>query len=738
MEKKKKKKRIKKNNGKISVVKRLGLVEKIICGILVGLIVRVAWITLVRGNEYKVLANSEWQNELSITAKRGDILDRNGDTLVTSANVYRIDFDLSAIDSYLEENQLTKEDISKTIADTLEIDKNKVLEVLNAKLENGEVNQYPNLLRAISKELADKAKSLKIFGLMVSREIERYYPNNNFLATTLGGINSEGNGLTGIELQYDDELSGIPGMKVGGFDNWGNTLPFVPYKLTPAVDGKDLVLTIDGTLQQIAEEVAQKGLEEHKAKGVYVVIMDPNNGEVLAMVNKPDYDPNEPYEGYETFEGETEGDQIQNMWRNKIISDTFEPGSTFKIITMIAAMEEGLVNENEIFNCTGGVHYGDTYVKCWNTAGHGNQTLPEILKNSCNVGFIELGERLGIEKLNEYIYKLGFGKLTGIDLPGEAEGIIKAAEDVTPIDLGTISFGQTNTVNAMQLMTAFNAVANGGDLIQPHIVKEITSVNENGTRIIEETIKPTIKKNVLSEENTAILRGYLERTATQDGPAGSFVQGYDVGAKTGTAQKVDFNTGGYSADKYIASIVALAPVDNPQITAFIAVDEPSTGIYYGGQVASPLMKELFTKIFQYMDTHLAKERFGLSRNVIIPEVRGKSLDEVKEILNANNLEFEVKGNGKTVVSMEPYPGTTVKEGAKITLTAKDTTQIQKNINMPDLKGTTVEFAASILDNLGLDYTISGIGTVYQQSIPSGTVVKKDTKVEIILKEESEY
>ena len=323
-------------------------------------------------------------------------------------------------------------------------------------------------------------------------------------------------------------------------------------------------------------------------------------------------------------------------------------------------------------------------------------------------------------------------------LPGEAEGIIKAAEDVTPIDLGTISFGQTNTVNAMQLMTAFNAVANGGDLIQPHIVKEITSVNENGTRIIEETIKPTIKKNVLSEENTAILRGYLERTATQDGPAGSFVQGYDVGAKTGTAQKVDFNTGGYSADKYIASIVALAPVDNPQITAFIAVDEPSTGIYYGGQVASPLMKELFTKIFQYMDTPLAKERFGLSRNVIIPEVRGKSLDEVKEILNANNLEFEVKGNGKTVVSMEPYPGTTVKEGAKITLTAKDTTQIQKNINMPDLKGTTVEFAASILDNLGLDYTISGIGTVYQQSIPSGTVVKKDTKVEIILKEESEY
>ena len=736
--KKYKKKKYKKNKKTIGYKSRLYIVSIIVFCLLGFLVLRLAWLTLVSGRALEAKANSEWQKEISVTAKRGDILDRNGSVLVSSANVYRIDFDLDSVRNHIKDKDLTMDDIAIEISNVTGVEVDEVLKALNRKNSDGSDASYAPLVRGVTKAVADSADELGIYGLIVSRDIKRYYPNENFLASALGGINSEGTGLTGIELQYDDYLAGIAGMKIGSYDSWGNRLPFDTYKFTPAIDGSDIVTTVDENLQYIAEKIAQKGLEEHNAKGVHVLIMDPNNGEILAMVNKPDYDPNNPFSGYESFEGETDNDKIQNMWRNWLVSDTFEPGSTFKTVTMIAALEQGVVSDDDTFVCNGSVKFGNTTVHCWKHEGHGTQTLAEVLKNSCNVGMMEIGERLGIETLNEYIYKLGFGKTTGIDLPGEASGIVKSSDTVSAIDLATISFGQTNTVTSLQLMTAFNAIANGGDLIQPHIVKEISHEDESGNRVIDETIKPIIKKDVLSDENTALLRSYLERTVTKDGPDGSFVQGYNVGGKTGTAQKVDPTTGTYSTDKYISSMIALAPVENPQITVFIAVDEPSNGAYYGGEVAAPLMKELFEEVFKYMDSPLAKERFSIYKNVIIPDVRGKSIEEAKEILKENGLEAEVEGNGKTVVSMETYPGSTVKEGTTISITAKDNGQVEKEIIMPDLKGTTEEFATSILDNLGLVYEFEGEGTVDSQSIVSGNKVVKGTKVTITLKKEYEY
>lgn len=733
-----KKKKYKKNKKIIGYKSRLYIVSIIVFCLLGFLVLRLAWLTLVSGRALEAKANSEWQKEISVTAKRGDILDRNGSVLVSSANVYRIDFDLDSVRNHIKENDLTMDDIAVEIADVTGVEVDEILKALNKKNSDGSDASYAPLVRGVTKAVADSADDLGIYGLIVSRDVKRYYPNGNFLASALGGINSEGTGLTGIELQYDDYLAGIAGMKIGSYDSWGNRLPFDTYKFTPAIDGSDIITTVDENLQYIAEKIAQKGLEENNAKGVHVLIMDPNNGEVLAMVNKPDYDPNNPFSGYEGFDGETDNDKIQNMWRNWLVSDTFEPGSTFKTVTMIAALEKGLVSDSDTFVCNGSVKFGNTTVHCWKREGHGTQTLAEVLKNSCNVGMMEIGERLGIENLNEYIYKLGFGKTTGIDLPGEASGIVKSSDTVSAIDLATISFGQTNTVTAMQLMTAFNAIANGGDLIQPHIVKEISHEDESGNRVIDETIKPTVKKDVLSDESTALLRSYLERTVTKDGPDGSFVQGYNVGGKTGTAQKVDPTTGTYSTDKYISSMIALAPVENPQITVFIAVDEPSNGAYYGGEVAAPLMKELFEEVFKYMDSPLAKERFSIYKNVIIPDVRGKSIEEAKQILKENGLEAEVKGNGKTVVSMETYPGSTVKEGTTISITTKDNGQVEKEIIMPDLKGSTEEFATSVLDNLGLVYEFQGEGTVDSQSIANGNKVVKGTKVTITLKKEYEY
>ncbi|WP_294133389.1 stage V sporulation protein D [uncultured Clostridium sp.] len=733
-----KKKKYKKNKKPIGYKGRLYIVSVIVFCLLGFLVLRLAWVMIVSGRSLEAKANSEWQKEVSVTAKRGDVLDRNGSVLVSSANVYRIDFDLDTVRNHIKENNLTMDDIAVEISDVTGVEVDDVLKALNRKNSDGSDASYAPLIRGVTKAVADSADALGIYGLIVSRDVKRYYPNGNFLASALGGINSEGAGLTGIELQYDEYLAGIAGMKIGAYDSRGNRLPFDTYKFTPAIDGSDIVTTVDENLQYIAEKIAQKGLEEHNAKGVHVLIMDPNNGEILAMVNKPDYDPNDPFSGYESFEGETDNDKIQNMWRNWLVSDTFEPGSTFKTITMIAALEEGLVSDSDTFTCNGSVKFGNTTVHCWKHEGHGTQTLAEVLKNSCNVGMMEIGERLGIDNLNEYIYKLGFGKTTGIDLPGEASGIVKSSDTVSAIDLATISFGQTNTVTSLQLMAAFNAIANGGDLIQPHIVKEISHEDESGNRVIDETIKPTIKKDLLSDENTALLRSYLERTVTKDGPEGSFVQGYNVGGKTGTAQKVDPTTGTYSSDKYISSMIALAPVENPQITVFIAVDEPSNGLYYGGEVAAPLMKELFEEVFKYMDSPLAKERFSIYKNVIIPDVRGKSIEEAKEILKENGLEAEVKGDGKTIVSMDSYPGATVKEGTTISITAKDSGQVEKEIIMPDLKGSTKEFTTSILDNLGLVYEFEGEGTVHSQSITSGNKIVKGTKVTITLKKEYEY
>ena len=710
------------------------IVVAIAIGSVIGLLlVKMLYLTVIKGPELAEKAETQWKSEMNLTAMRGNIVDRNGSILVTSTNVYRIEVDMDTLKTYIEDEKTTVEKVSSDLAEALGASYDDIY----GKLSDEE-NKFIILSKGLEKDVIDKVKSLEIRGLVYYDEIERYYPNGNYLSQVLGIINSEGVGLTGLELQYDDYLSGLSGIRIGGVDAYSNDLPFVSGKQTNAINGKDIVTTIDENLQYYAELVANEGLETYKAKRVSITIMNPNNGEILAMASTPGYDPNDPYEGYENFEGDTENDKIQNMWRNSIVSDTYEPGSTFKIITMAAAMEEGLIHDDDVFVCNGSKTFGDVQVHCWNLSGHGEQTAAEILKNSCNVGFMELGARLGAEMLNEYIKKLGFGSITGIDLPGEAEGIVKSTNSISDIDLATIVFGQTNTLNALQLLTVVNAVANGGNLIQPHIVKEITHKDSNGNTIVDKTIEGKITENVLSEKTCATLREYLERTATQDEGAGTFVQGYDIGGKTGTAQKVDRETGTYSADKYIASMVAMTPVDDPQLTVYIAVDEPSTGVYYGGQVAAPLMKKLFSYIFAYIESPTGKASYSISKDVVIPEVRGKSIEEAKSILEENGLGCEINGDGNTIVSINPYPGTTVKAGSKITLTASSKSSIDNKIIMPDLAGTTVEFAINLLDNLGLQYEYEGSGKVVEQSISSGELISSGTKVKLVFKEESEY
>ena len=709
-----------------------------VCMIFFLLVSRLTYIMIYKNKDYKKMAQGQWNSQITVDARRGDIVDRNGAILATSIDVYRVDLDLEAIKSYIDEDEddeITEDYVIRKLAEASELSIEEVTKKLERKTEDGVEIRNSTLIKGIDKEMADRIKALDIYGVVISINPKRYYPNNNFLAHVLGSVNADNTGLNGIELQYDSELTGISGYKIAEIDGNLKELPYQTVKYTSPIDGKTVQLTVDENIQLIAEKVAEKGYVDNKAKDVSIIVSNPNTGEILAMVNKPDFNPNTPYDDYETFEGENDFEKLQNMFRNDLVSNSFEPGSTFKNITMAAALEEHVVSENDTFYCDGGIKFGSTTIKCWNLSGHGLQTLPEILQNSCNVGFMMLGEKLGSAKLKEYIDKFEFGELTKVDLPGEAEGIIKSVSDMSEMDLATIAFGQTNTVNSIQLIKSFNAIVNGGTLIQPHLMKTISHLEENGTAVIDEVFTPEIKTGVISNETSQTLLNYLERTMNQGTKIGAFM-GEDrrVGGKSGTAQVVDIINGGYSSDKYIASVIAVYPIEDPQITIYVKVEEPSTGVYYGGQVATPILKNLLTELFPYMDSEVYKERYTEKTNVVVPELRGKSISEANEILKELNLNLDIEGDSKKITSMVPYPGSLVQEGSNITVNSNSDDDNSRKVLMPDLEGKTLEEATNILNSIGISFEVNGSGKVYNQDIIAGKIIEKNTKVNLDLKE----
>ncbi|MDV4152216.1 stage V sporulation protein D [Clostridium sp. AL.422] len=706
-----------------------------VCLIFMFLIGKLTYIMIYKSEEYNHMAQGQWNSQVTVQAKRGDITDRNGSLLATSIDVYRVDLDLDAIEIHIVDEDTTKEEVAKQLAEASGLTIEEVTEKLNPITEGGVKVNTSTLIKGIDKETADRIQDLNIYGVVISINPIRYYPNNNFLAHVIGSVNSDNVGLNGVELQYDYELTGISGYKIAEVDGSLSELPYQTVKYSSPVDGKNIQLTIDENIQLMAEKAAEKGYQDNKAKEVTIIVTNPNNGEILAMVNKPDFNPNTPYEDYENFEGENDFEKLQNMFRDSAISDAFEPGSTFKNITMAAALEEGVASETDTFYCDGGVKFGSTTIKCWNTAGHGTQTLPQILQNSCNVGFMELGARLGSETLKKYIDKFGFGGLTNIDLPGESEGIIKSVSDMSEMDLATIAFGQTNTVSSVQLITAFNAIANGGDLIQPHIMKEINYETSNGTKVIDTVLEPEVKKGVISESTTATLRDYLERTINQGQAIGSFMgENRRVGGKTGTAETIDSENGGYSSDKYIASVLALYPVEDPEITIYIKVNEPSAGQYYGGPVTTPILKSLLSELFNYMDSQVYIDRYTQKTRVIVPEIRGKSVSEAQKILEGYNLNIQVDDSSSKVSNMEPYPGSLVEEGSTINVNVSNSRIDSNKIIMPNLKGKTLEEASNILKSLNLKFTTNGVGIVDGQDVIAGKLIEKGTKISLDLKE----
>ncbi|NGT30791.1 stage V sporulation protein D [Clostridium perfringens] len=725
MKAKKKNKKIKLNEGRV-----LAFLLAIVI-LFLALSGRLLYISIFRSKDYKAMAEEQWTNEIQIDARRGRILDRNNRELAVTANVFRVDLDLITLRKYIDKKDTDNIEIAKLLAEALEMDEEKVLSRIELTYPSGNPANSATLIRRIEKEKADKVKDLDINGVIVSEDTKRYYPNGDFLSHTLGTTNADGEGLSGLELYYNEELMGIPGVRVSEVSGNSTSNPYSETSFTPPVDGKDMTLTIDENIQYFVEKVAEDALNKHNADSVSIAVMNPNNGEILGMVNKPGFNPNNPYEGSEAFKGKDESAKLQNMWRNTIVSDAFEPGSIFKIITSIAAIEENIAGKDEVYYCDGSLNVAGKNIKCWKPGGHGVQNFNQTLENSCNVAFMEMGAKLGAEKLNEYIKLFGFGTQSGIDLPGEATGIVKNVEDISAVDLATISFGQTNTMNGIQFMTALNAVANGGDLIQPHIMKELSHKDDNGTKIIDEVFVPKIQENIVDEKSTMRVKEALESTVSNGSSKDAGIEGIKVAGKTGTAEKVDPETGTYGAG-YIASFAGFAPYDNPQVSLIVIIDNPKNGEHFGGIVAAPFAGELFNNIFNYISLNEG-QLDAKDESVIIPDLRGDKVTSAEKTLNELGINCVIEGDGTFVTSVTPIPGYKVKKGDSITLYAGSRfDRNEKEIVVPDFRKLNKEEAEEILKSLGLKGEFEGEGEIKEQSISAGEIIKSGDKIKFKL------
>jgi stage V sporulation protein D (sporulation-specific penicillin-binding protein) len=562
----------------------------------IGLIGRLIYLMGFEGVDFKLIALKRQTKTIEIAPQRGNIVDRNGSELATSLKVYRIDVDLSVLKSHIENAELSEAVVTEGLAAALGIDNTEMKKIMDSRDSNGEPLQFVSLKRMAEKDTVDKVKALKLKGIIISDDVKRFYPNESFLAHVLGHLNMKGDPVTGIELSYDEELTGMPGVKVVETDAANNSLPYTESVVIEPVHGKNVMLTIDERIQELAERVARKALEDNKAASVKITIMDPKKGEVLAMVNYPSYDPNNPNVGADTDK------EIQEMWKNGAISNVFEPGSIFKVITSAAALQNNSFTGGKEFNCTGSIRVSGITLRCNNSESHGLQDISEIIKNSCNVGFVQLGEKIGKENLYNYIKLMGFSGKTGVDLPGESAGIVRNLSNIGPVDIATMAYGQGLAVTQLQYLAAFNAVANGGTWIRPHLMREIYHY-QSGEKVVDKQYENYGVRTVLSKEKAAELRTYMERVVKEGTSTATNIAGFRIAGKTGTASKVDTVTGGYLDKKYISSFAGMAPADDPKVTLIVTIEEPDPEKYYASLTAVPAARQLFEELFTIMDIY---------------------------------------------------------------------------------------------------------------------------------------
>ena len=653
---------------RIKSKKRLVIVMILACSLFLVLIGRIGYLQLIKGEWLSTKASEQQTREIPIEAKRGTIYDTNMKELAVSVTKYTV----WCKPVEVEDEKKTATKLSKILGEEYEDLYKKV---------NKKNTALVKVKRWIDDDTADEITKAGLSGIWVAEDNQRYYPYGNFASYVLGHTSSDSTGVAGIELKYDSILKGTSGKLVVSTDAAGKEIPQGSEQYYEPTTGNGLVLTIDEVIQHYCEKAAQKAYEENNAAKVTIIAMDPNNGDILGMVKKPDYDPNTPnkaiYPYYEELLESYEGDNEEmikayySMWRNTAISDTYEPGSTFKLITSAAGLEEGVVKQDDKFTCSGYVTVGGQRLKCWRSyRPHGSETFKQGVQNSCNPVFIEVGNRLGVSKLYDYIEGFGLNKKTGIDLPGEASSIMYNKKNVGPVELATISFGQSISVTPIQLITAVSGIVNNGNLMQPRLVKAYTDNKGN----ITEEIEAVKVRQVISEETSNQMREIMQSVVTEGGGKIAYLPGYRLGGKTGTAQKVI--DGNYADGKYICSFIGMAPADDPQIVVLAIVDEPTDVTAFGSTTAGPIIKEVMSNSLKYLGVETKYTDEDKSENVKnkveVPDVRGLSIENATKALEEAKLEANIDNDveideGTIITDMFPKPGVSVNEGSLISI-----------------------------------------------------------------------
>lgn len=591
---------------------KIAWLELLFTGAILIVAFRLIYLNFFQAKQLRSQAENQITGQDIIKAKRGSILDRNGNVLAQSAQSYKITADLmrlrriilpqqSNYENPTPENEkkisIKVEEIANVISPYLNLSKEEVYNRMMKKYDSGSFVPTANLGEkfdiATLKDFNMMLKEKKYSWLIVDEDTKRYYPNQNLAAQVIGAIGNDNIGKAGAELQFNEYLQGVNGLKISQKDQSQNDILLNEPIINPAVNGNDVVLTIDENIQKISEKVAKDALEESKAKGVIIVVSNPKNGEILSMVNYPSFDPNKPFDV-------PEGKDFNELWKNRAISDVYEPGSTFKIVTMSAALNENVAKLSDTFYCPGYIMIGKDRINCAVLSGHGHETLTDLMKNSCNPGFVTLGQRLGVIKFVEYVKKFKTDQKLGIDLPGEAGGLIIDPNKASALDLGTASIGQTNATTALHLINNLNVIINKGMMTTPHILKRIEKNNGDGSKETVLKYQGKESERIVSEDTAKKVFDMLVETAKSGGSVKARVDGYTVLGKTGTAQKIDPATGKYG--KYVASFVGAAPAEDPKFSIYIAVDEPEFEYHMGGAFAAPKGKILFEEILKYMES----------------------------------------------------------------------------------------------------------------------------------------
>ena len=519
----------------------------------------------------------------------------------------------------------------------------------------------------VDKNIADEIRKLNLNGVVIDEDIKRIYPYFNLASQVIGFVGKDNQGIIGLEAKYDKYLKGKPGKIMTETDASGREIKNGGEYRKDPIPGNNLVLSLDLVLQKYSEQALEKAVKAKKAKRGAIILLNPNDGEIYAMANKPDFDLNKPFEVNDlNLTAKEKNDLLNNMWRNFSINDTYEPGSAFKIITSTAGLEEKVITPETKFNCSGVKLVGGRNIKCWRfPRGHGAETFVQGVQNSCNPVFMEIAEKLGAENFYKYLEKLGLKNKTGVDLPGEAVGIMHKLKNIGPVELATMGFGQSFQITPLQLMRAASCVVNGGKLITPHFGTKILDSEGN----IIKKIKFPEQKNIISRETSETMKKILESVVAKGTGNKTYIPGYRIGGKTATSEKLPRRSG-----KYIASFLTFAPAENPIVMTLVLIDEPQ-GIYYGGQVAGPIMKEILENALPYLNVKRKYNSEELDLNetqeILVPNFLNMNVSDAKKELSKIKLNFEIVGNGEFIYQQFPMEGEKINLNSKVILYVKD-------------------------------------------------------------------